>query len=70
MRFTQGLWQHRNCNDLQLRVEKVQFIGPSYTKMRVFYIRKDFGCGEVLLFPTLYNVKITKDQYENWRRVG
>lgn len=70
MRITTGRWQHKNCSDLQLEIMKVQYQGPDYTKVKAFYMRKDFGCGEILLDPKADTLKITKDQYKNWRRVS
>ncbi len=67
--ITKGLWQHRNCTDLQLEVVKVQYSGPDYTKLKALYIRKDFGCGSIVLDYKADSFKITADQYENWRRV-
>lgn len=65
-----GIWQHRNCTDLQLDIFKVSYRGPDYCKVRAWYVRKDFGWGRLLLDPALDTLTIRKEQYHNWRYVG
>lgn len=69
MVLTQGLWQHRNCNDLQLQILKVRYRGSKYTVVKALYIRKDFGCGSLVLDTKADTLTITKDQYHNWNKI-
>ncbi len=70
-KFTPGArYRHLCGNDLELIIDKVQYVGPDYTKLKVKYWRRDFGAGGYLLDWASHAVTIKKDQYDMWRRVG
>lgn len=70
-RFTAGArYRHLSCTDLELIIQKVQYVGPTYTKVKVLYWRRDFGSGGFLLDHNAHSETIQKEHYDLWRRVG
>lgn len=70
-RFTPGAWTHRNFRDVYLYIVTIENESPDAVIARALWVRKDFGCGELILRDTMPPdaVVIRRDQWPNWSQL-
>ena len=65
--FGRGYWVHDNCMDVFIDVLKVQYKGPTYTKLKVNWMNKGFTNKPWFIYGT-ETIKIRREGYKNWQR--
>lgn len=64
--MTRGTWRHKSCLDMDLVVQKIQWRGPRYIKLRVLYLNRHNG---YFFDHTPETIKINYKDYKNWSKV-
>lgn len=67
VRFTKyGRYRHSNCIDTDIIIEKIQYLGPNYIKLKVYWVLQRNP--EFII--TDDRITIRKESYKHWREVA
>jgi hypothetical protein len=69
MKFTPGVYAHKNFRDVDFSVEHAWPTASGYELMG-YWVRRDFGCGSLLLGGERDLILIKPEQYPNWQEVA